>query len=60
MEKKEVKLEKEQMLNETVSLACLPHLSRKIVCICSLDLIVALVHKHSAQNTSGDYMQRLE
>lgn len=48
------------MLNETVSLAHLLHLPRKIVSICSLALIVALVHKYPVQNTSSDYMQRFE
>lgn len=39
MVKKEIKLEQEQILNETVSLTYLLYLSRKIVCICSLDLL---------------------
>lgn len=57
---KEIKLDKEQMLNETITLAHLLHLSRKTVRVCSLDLIVALFHEYLVQNTRNDYMQRLE
>lgn len=39
MVKKETKLEQDQILNETVSLTHLLYLSRKIVCICSVDLL---------------------
>jgi len=51
MGKKEINLEKEQMLTVSLSLAHLLHLSRMIICICSLGLAVAWFHKHPVQST---------